>query len=159
MVIGRHQVPAGPAAPGRFTDLAIERLDAPRDLRVGHECSVWGGDVRGERSREFLTIEEQEPVLVGGRPGAWIALALGHPRAPVAKPADAGPPGSPRSTNAWPCTATSSNNDLRRLCSSSLSSKGAASSRAVASMSGRKYCLPFGFVKYAVAWWAHAPIH
>ena len=43
--------------------VAVERLDAPRDLRVGHERRLTRGDVGGERRRELLAVEEQEPVL------------------------------------------------------------------------------------------------
>ncbi len=63
-VIGRHQVPVRLAAPSRLTHLAIERLDSPRDLRVGHERCLPRRDIGGERSREFLAIEEQEAVTL-----------------------------------------------------------------------------------------------
>jgi hypothetical protein len=41
---------------------AVERLDAPRDLRVGHEGRVLCRQVRRERGRELLPVEEQEAV-------------------------------------------------------------------------------------------------
>jgi hypothetical protein len=51
------------AGRGRLADGAVERLDAPGDLRVGHECRLTRGDIRGERSRELLAAEEQETIL------------------------------------------------------------------------------------------------
>src|SRR5215469_937322 len=61
-VIGRDQIPARLAAPGGVADRAVECLDAPRDLRVGHEGCVSRGKIGRERLRELLPVEEQEPV-------------------------------------------------------------------------------------------------
>jgi hypothetical protein len=62
-IIGRHQIPTGLRLPRSLADLALECLDAPRDLGIGHEVGQVSGNVRRERCGELLAIKEEEPVL------------------------------------------------------------------------------------------------
>src|SRR6266849_3472982 len=58
LVFGRDLVPAWLCSPRRLGDRATERLDTPRNLRVGHERSHVRTYVRGECGRELGLIEE-----------------------------------------------------------------------------------------------------
>src|SRR6266540_1142217 len=58
-----YQVPAWFGPPGGLADLPAEGVYAPVDLRVGHERGQVGGQVTGERRVEFVSVQEQEPVL------------------------------------------------------------------------------------------------
>jgi hypothetical protein len=42
---------------------AVERFETPRDLRVGHERSHVGADIRSERRPKLRAIEKQIAVL------------------------------------------------------------------------------------------------
>ena len=58
-------------------DGAAEGVDAPGDLRVGHELGQGGGHVGGERVGELVAVEEQESVAGrqdrgDGRPGRRV---------------------------------------------------------------------------------------
>jgi hypothetical protein len=63
LVFGSDKVPAWLCSPCRLGDRTTERLDTPRDLRVGHKRSHIRTHVRGEEGREFGFIKEQESIL------------------------------------------------------------------------------------------------
>src|SRR5258708_22538960 len=57
-VFGRDQVPTWLCSPCRLGDRTTERIETPRDLRVGHERSHVWTHVRGECGWELRLIEE-----------------------------------------------------------------------------------------------------
>src|ERR1700722_17376698 len=58
LVFSSDKVPAWLCSPCRLGDRTTERLDTPRDLRVGHKRSHIRTHVRGEEGREFGFIKE-----------------------------------------------------------------------------------------------------
>ena len=62
-VLGRDQVPARLDPPGGFGDRPAQGVHAPRDLRVGQERGLLGGQIAGERRGKLLSIQQQEAVL------------------------------------------------------------------------------------------------
>ena len=68
LVVGRDEVPAWLRLPRRLRDGAVERVEAPRDLRVRHEGGRVSAHVRGERRGELRPIEKRKPSC-GGRIG------------------------------------------------------------------------------------------
>ena len=62
-VFGRDEIPAWLRFPRGFCHGAVERFEAPRDMRVRHECRRGSAHVRSERGSELRPIEKQEAVL------------------------------------------------------------------------------------------------
>src|SRR2546428_13936859 len=85
-IVRRHEVPARLGPPRRFRHLAVERVEAPRHLRLGYELRQRRSDIRRERSGELRLIEEQEPVLrrEKWRHGWPPCGSLGQPCNPLA---------------------------------------------------------------------------
>lgn len=100
LVVGRHQIPARLALPGRHGRLAIQGGDTPGDLRVSHECRDIGLHIGRERGGELRVIERQEAVLrrqdrrhrrAGSRIGDQLAdrfTLVGRERCDVDQPRD-----------------------------------------------------------------------
>src|SRR5882762_7013466 len=63
LVLGSDKVPARLALPRRFTDLATESLQTPRNLRVGHERGFFCLHITREGSGKLSFVEEQIAVL------------------------------------------------------------------------------------------------
>src|SRR6266516_4149632 len=73
-VFGADEVPARLLPPGRLGYRAAQSVDAPRDLRVGHECSLFLIEVAGESRVELLLVEEETPFSRGqnrGHRSSW----------------------------------------------------------------------------------------